>query len=113
MADFLQLFTAEYNSIRENLLNEIDLSVNNAVNHIINIYKKSSANMHDRYLARNSVNNKQPWWDRECETTKQLKYAALRHFRWTNNTLDLQQFVALRKHLKKNVLYIKVSLPKV
>jgi hypothetical protein len=37
MADFLQLFTAEYNSIPENLLNKIDLSINNAVNHIINI----------------------------------------------------------------------------
>jgi hypothetical protein len=85
MANFLQLFTAEYNSIRENVLNEIDLSINNAVHHIIKIYNKSSANMRVRYLARNSINNNQPWWDRECETTKQLKYAALRRFCWTNN----------------------------
>jgi hypothetical protein len=38
-ADFLQSFTAEFNSIRNNLLNEIELSIDNAVNRIIYIYK--------------------------------------------------------------------------
>jgi hypothetical protein len=57
--------------------------------------------MRVRYLARNSVNNNQPWLHRECETTKQLKYAALRRFRWTNymyiHLLEFQQFVALQR----------------
>jgi hypothetical protein len=41
MADFLQLFTVGYNSIPENLLNEIDISIDNKGNQIINIYKKN------------------------------------------------------------------------
>jgi hypothetical protein len=50
-----------------------------------------------RDLARNKVNNNQPCLDRDCETTKHLKYAALRRFRWPNTILDFHQFVALPK----------------
>ena len=57
--------------------------------------------MRVRHLDQNKVNSNQPWWDLECETAKQLKYAALRRFRCTSNLIDFQQFVNTSGKIKK------------
>ena len=82
---FKERFCNQLDLNRESILNEINTSINEGVNTIIQLYKTSAC----PYSLKTIEKPLQPqWWDRECTVAKDLKYCLLRRFRQTHN-LDI------------------------
>lgn len=108
--EFLTMFLNNCNTMAANISFEIDSDINSAVDKILELYRISAINMRVKYRKEVKTSkcnsNNQPWWDRTCDLAKQLKYAALRRFRWTSTMLDLQNYITLRKQFK-TTCYLK------
>ena len=98
-ARFINNFNILFETMKEFILNKLDVSINDCVQSIVEMYHKAA----DCMKVKNGMPNfakQEPWWDSECERLKKDKFKALRYFRNESNYQNLNNYKKLRNRFK-------------
>ena len=86
-----------YNNFQDKL-RDTGISVSALLSDFIDLYQNAASSM--KRVMSFKVQSKQnaSWWDKECSKAKYLKNNSLRHFRQTNSSQALDNYLHRKKH---------------
>ena len=96
---FKNNFSTFFESMRESILIKLDISIDECVQSIVEMYHKAAECMKSK-PSKTNVAKQEPWWDGECDKLKKEKFKALRLFRTENNYQHLNNYKVLRNRFK-------------
>ena len=94
---FLHKYRDLYNNF-QGKLRDTEVSVSALLPDFIDLYQNAASSM--KRVMRFKVKSKQnaSWWDKECSKARYLKNNSLRHFRQTNSSQALDNYLHRQKH---------------
>ena len=100
--EFLTKFRQQFELIKDTIISNIDISCQDSLKLIVNLYQTTSNCMRIRTHDYSNI-RENPWWDTQCENVKRDKLYALNKLRSFPSPLNLTAYKYQRCRLKNIV----------
>ncbi len=97
--EFVDQFRIMLSEVRPEIFDHITIDVNVAVDSITRLYLNAATSIRKPKTFKAS-DSQPPWWDNDCDKSKQLKYSALRKFRYSGLLDDRIDYMTKKKSFK-------------
>ena len=87
--EFLTKFRQQFDLIKDKIGSNIDISCQDSLKLIVNLYQTTSNCMRIRTHDYSNIRENNPWWDTQCENVKRDKLHALNKSRSFPSPLNL------------------------
>ena len=100
--EFCNSFRYQFELVKHVIINEIELSTQEALQKIVDLYQTSANCMRTRNCGHPTAAENQ-WWDSQCDNVKRDKLHALNRFRSYPSSSNLSEYISHRNRLKNIV----------